>query len=442
MADNQSNSSDETLEYLKREEVRTMAKDVKRFREQEAQKERERIAQLEIEKEIVIEKEMVGKIKEIALERMAEKERERQEQKGGIQAQQGEQLNEEVKRTEEQKPPAEQPTPATAPLEETPKEPRATPEETPEAERIEQEAEQQVRERLEQEAKTREPSAATTETAPQEPEFPERPGPSAKIIVRVFVTIFVIFIISSVLLTAYWQLQKRDVIPTISLPAIFSDISIPFFTNGPPTPPPPPPPPTPPPPPPVPLLSFISKLQPQNTLTIQFANKEELLSIFSLILDEEISQPGFTHLLLQEKGQEGSLNALEFFEMLEAQIPESLVAPLSRETGFFRYSFEKGSRWGFGLSVQDPSQVRGAFQGWEETLETDILSLAPLLGQKGGAYTTVFRSKSHEGIPIYFQTFSLNDTGIVYALIDEKYLIFSSSYETTQAVIDKLQESP
>ena len=41
---------EEKLEFLKREEIRTMAKDLSRLREAEAQKERERIAALQLEK--------------------------------------------------------------------------------------------------------------------------------------------------------------------------------------------------------------------------------------------------------------------------------------------------------------------------------------------------------------------------------------------------------
>lgn len=60
---------EEKLEFLKREEVRTMAKDLARLREQEAKKERERIAKLKTEKEARLERERLEKLRKEAEER-------------------------------------------------------------------------------------------------------------------------------------------------------------------------------------------------------------------------------------------------------------------------------------------------------------------------------------------------------------------------------------
>ena len=56
---NPNEKKDEKLEFLKREEIRTMQKDIARLREIEAQKERERIAALKIEEKTKKEKETV-----------------------------------------------------------------------------------------------------------------------------------------------------------------------------------------------------------------------------------------------------------------------------------------------------------------------------------------------------------------------------------------------
>lgn len=59
----------EKLEFLKREEIKTMAKDIARLQEEEARKERERIAVLKTEEETGIEREKVERIKREAEER-------------------------------------------------------------------------------------------------------------------------------------------------------------------------------------------------------------------------------------------------------------------------------------------------------------------------------------------------------------------------------------
>ncbi len=60
------NENDKKMEYLRREEVKTMKKDVQKLREAEAQKERERIAQLRAEEEKRREEERLARAKEEA----------------------------------------------------------------------------------------------------------------------------------------------------------------------------------------------------------------------------------------------------------------------------------------------------------------------------------------------------------------------------------------
>lgn len=71
---------EEKLEFLKREEIKTMAKDLARLREEEARKERERIIRLKTEQEARRERERLERIRKEAEERKrAEEERKRAE---------------------------------------------------------------------------------------------------------------------------------------------------------------------------------------------------------------------------------------------------------------------------------------------------------------------------------------------------------------------------
>ncbi|MDI6591553.1 MAG: hypothetical protein QME61_01240 [Patescibacteria group bacterium] len=66
---------EEKKEFLKREEIKTMAKDIARLREAEAQKERERIAALKIEEEKKEEREKIEKKRKEEEKREIEEER-------------------------------------------------------------------------------------------------------------------------------------------------------------------------------------------------------------------------------------------------------------------------------------------------------------------------------------------------------------------------------
>lgn len=69
----------EKVEFLGRQEVRTMQKDIARLREKEARRERERIARLKTEEEVRIERERIEKIRREAEERRKAEEETRKE---------------------------------------------------------------------------------------------------------------------------------------------------------------------------------------------------------------------------------------------------------------------------------------------------------------------------------------------------------------------------
>jgi len=405
----QSNSTPDDEKYLKREEIRTMQKDTTHLREEESIGERKRIAQLESEKDLGIQKQMAEKMRQAAIEqkkRLAADTREAQEKE-----RKAEQELKEKKVAEQQKHAQEKIQEEQKRLREQVREPAITP--TPRF-------------------RIQEPPSAPQKAPPEEP--PERPpSPSSRVIARLVVVILVAFILFNAILFGYWQLQQRG-FGGIQLPPI------PFLSGPDPVPPPPPqipPPPVIPPPEPT---SLGEQLQLPKTITIQFAGKQELLTLFSDVLSQE-NNTGLVHLKLSEGTDGASTSAQRFFEVVTASLPDTIANQLRGEVVFFTYSYEVGKRWGFVTEIEDAGQVQTALQDWEPNVEFDTLSFAQLLGPKGNAYTTQFREKSPQGVPIHFQTFSLKDTGIVYALVEGKFLIFANSYEATKAMIDQIRST-
>ena len=95
------------------------------------------------------------------------------------------------------------------------------------------------------------------------------------------------------------------------------------------------------------------------------------------------------------------------------------------------------------MIIETPSNdtAKQALKEWESQMETNLSPLIPLWASRGAAYTSAFRSSAYQGVEIRFQTFSAQDQGIVYALVD-KYLVFASSFEAVKAAIDALQSAP
>ena len=73
-------------------------------------------------------------------------------------------------------------------------------------------------------------------------------------------------------------------------------------------------------------------------------------------------------------------------------------------------------------------------------MEQDLAPLQPFWGEPGVQYTTSFRTAIRNNVDIRFQTFSVEDRGIVYAFVDG-HLVIASSFEAVQDAIGRLQSS-
>lgn len=129
-----------------------------------------------------------------------------------------------------------------------------------------------------------------------------------------------------------------------------------------------------------------------------------------------------------------------FFDLYQITIPEDVLSQLDGDSLFFVYNYERGNRLGFVTKVKDSEKATEAMEKWEPTFEETIKPILPIWGAKGTAYTSKFRFTTYKDVKVHFQTFSLQDTGIVYALVDD-YLIVASSFEATKAAIDKIKAS-
>lgn len=276
-------------------------------------------------------------------------------------------------------------------------------------------------------------------------DLPHPPSQGKKVFVRVVILVFFAFIALNLALFGYWYFFKHQ--------AIQIPFQIPFISPAPPTPPPPggpapipQPQPTPPPAsgpinPPQAPTPIHEILKPTHTTTFQFNQPSDLSTVLSEFLNTE-QQPDFTQLLFRQKPSNALVDtAAQFFALFNAQSPAALTTHFSGNSFFFSYSYERGNR--IGMIVETPSSqaAKLALEQWESQMETSLSPLMSFWGERGIAYTKTFRSSAHQGVEIRFQTFSLQDYGIVYALVD-KYIIFASSFEATKAAIEALQSAP
>ncbi|GEM_PF-730690 len=370
---------DQKRVYLERREVNTMEKDIARVREDEAKKEQQRIVQLKAQKESEADKTAIEKIRA-----------------GALQTKQKEEdlKREELKRIQDSiLPPGE---------------------------------ERRIR------------------------ALPHPPSHGKKVFVRVIIVVVFAFIALNLALFGYWYFfqNQSSALPfkiPFSLPSVLPGQGEPQPSPSPTIEPTPQPAQTPPADEPVsvpqPIHTIQNAIKPTHTTTLQFTAQNDLSSLLAQILTDD-QLPGFTELFFRKKSDNTLLETgKEFFDLFGVTQPTAATTHFTGNSFFFLYSYERGSR--FGMIVETPSNqtAKQALLDWEPQMESHLSSIMPFWATKGSGYTTTFRSSAHKGVEIRFQTFSLQDFGIVYAIVD-KYIVFASSFEAVKAAIEALQSAP
>jgi len=96
------------------------------------------------------------------------------------------------------------------------------------------------------------------------------------------------------------------------------------------------------------------------------------------------------------------------------------------------------SRLGFIEQVKDGPALATAMKAWEPNMETDWAVLWGALGKTKPAVVRYFRSALYKGVTFRYQTFTKQDFGICYAVIDN-YFVLTTSYAQMKLVLDQLK---
>jgi len=385
----------EKRELLKREEVRTMEKDIAKVREQQARTERERIAELK-----------THNIKPQAKPELKKREpsfmQPLPQQKPDVFAQKSE-MEKDIAKVREQQARTERERIAElkthnvepVPFQQPPvfMQQKAVPPQKPEAE----------------------PGtmlSASLKIPPKPPtqEKPKRPLTRfEKLFIRLVIVNIILFMIFNILAFGFWYFFKQDATPLQPIPPVAQ--------------------PQPQAPVQQPPVAFFEAVQ--HELVLQ--TPQQLLGKLQGFLAGDLA-PGFLHVTLKTQGTAISLQ--QFLEGTAIVMPQELEEKLN-DVMLFSFVSKDKKRLGFLTEFKDEQGASALLRSWEPSMEQDSGSFFALIASKGSAYTPFFRSTSYEGISIRFQTFSVIDFGIVYGIVGSK-LLFTSSLESFLRTVDQL----
>jgi len=257
-----------------------------------------------------------------------------------------------------------------------------------------------------------------TEQSPPSPDtlrpLPAKPSPKEKVWIRVLIGAIIFTFLAVGLTFAYWFLAIREPAPPPQAPA----------------------------PPPVEEPAVIipsSLISSERTETLEIGTPEEIPEALSQLLKKDFEKEKLTRVLIKNQKENKILGIKEFFEAFQVKTPEGFYDKLNNDFTLFIYSLEGKNNLGFVAKIEQKQNLANLLEIWEETMEEDTENLFSALGKEKPALASSFKQTTYEDITIRYQTFSKEDFGICYSLLDD-YLIFTTSFESIKKAKEAVKD--
>lgn len=406
-------STDGEKDFLAREEVKTMGKDISRLREVEANREREKVAKIKTGEEIIREKERERLAQEASLEReLAEKEAQKTEERISSMREISEEPVREEKKT------AEKAEDFKSVLKET--------------QTQEEESRRRFLERVAKRAEAKEEDTVLTpvQAAPiiGEEKIPEitktffkKPSSSQKLWIRIILSLLALSILALVATFAYWYFAVRKTPPPSEKPGATTPVNeLPEKKEL-----------------VIPPLPFYI----ENSQTLKISQASEVPFLLFQALKGKTALDSVNRILLEDTVNVKILGLKELFDSFNITPPDNFYEKLSNDATLFVYSQEEGNRLGLTVKISTKEGLAGIMASWEGNMEENFKSFFELLGKTEPALSSSFKDAKYQEASFRFQTFNRQDLGIVYAIFDN-YFILTTSWKSMEKTLDKLKEAP
>lgn len=170
-----------------------------------------------------------------------------------------------------------------------------------------------------------------------------------------------------------------------------------------------------------------------------FSYQEDFQTIVSstlAALKNKIQYNFFEQISVFDENQQVFLNAMQFFAMIGAALPQEINQENGTST-ILVFSSKFGNRLGFVLQTENTANLKNAFSLWENQAEVSTASIFDLMGKISPALKKTFANLKYKTTSIRCQTFTKSDLGICYGVY-RNYFIWTSSFEQMARVVDKL----
>ncbi|PIU15133.1 hypothetical protein COT20_02115 [bacterium (Candidatus Gribaldobacteria) CG08_land_8_20_14_0_20_39_15] len=174
----------------------------------------------------------------------------------------------------------------------------------------------------------------------------------------------------------------------------------------------------------------------EKTTTLEFTTSTEIAGLLKKALEDNQGD-NLNRLIFQTKDQT-VLNLPDFLAAFKVALPAA-IGDLLETDGLLLVSGQGlSSRFGFIVSVKDAAALPSVLRGWETNMEKDWSGLWSVLGKTKPALTPYFLNAKYKNMSFRYQTFTKQDFGICYCVLDD-YFVIATSYAQMKLILEKVK---
>lgn len=174
----------------------------------------------------------------------------------------------------------------------------------------------------------------------------------------------------------------------------------------------------------------------EKTITLEFASTTEIAGRLKKALGE--NQGNDLNRLIFQTKEQTVLNLSDFLAAFQVAWPSAVRNLLEIDATLLISGQGSASRFGFIVSVKDVANLSSVLRSWEPDMEKDWSGLWSVLGKSKPALIGYFLNAKYQDMSFRYQTFTKQDFGICYSVIDN-YLVVATSYAQMKLILEKIK---
>ena len=186
------------------------------------------------------------------------------------------------------------------------------------------------------------------------------------------------------------------------------------------------------------IIIPLSLIKVSLTETLEVSTSSEIFQSFSLAFGKDFEENNFVRILIKDTKENKFLGLEEFLKAFDASVPDTLSEKLNNDATLFIYPQKEGNKFGFIAEIEKNEGLKELLTLWEKTIEKDTEKLFSVLGKEGPALVPYFKTGKFQDNTFRFLTISKSDFGICYAFLGD-YLVFTTSFKGMEAAITAIE---